>query len=267
MTLEEAEAWPDLLAIVREKVKPERDKNNREVRRKYWWRFGETAPALHAAIAPLKRCLVTSQVSKHLLFSYQPTDRIFSHALYVFPLEPYTSFAVLQSRIHEPWARLLSSSMKTDLRYSASDCFATFPFPRPDPRTILPAVEAAGEAFYAARAEYMLRENVGLTVTYNRLKDPANDTPEVARLRALTEAMDRAVLEAYGWGELDVPPYCAGAGAATADEDREAQRAFADAVVERLYALNAERAKEEARGVGKKESKTKRAGSAKRREE
>jgi hypothetical protein len=46
MELAEAERWPDLLAIVREKVKPERDTNNREVRRKYWWRFGEVAPAL-----------------------------------------------------------------------------------------------------------------------------------------------------------------------------------------------------------------------------
>jgi len=35
MSLEEAEQWPDLLNIVRERVKPERDRNRREVRRKY----------------------------------------------------------------------------------------------------------------------------------------------------------------------------------------------------------------------------------------
>lgn len=254
MSLSEAEAWPTLLQIVRERVKPERDKlrddqATAKLTKERWWRFWAPRTEFFDCVRSLQRCLVSSQVTKHLMFSYQPTDRIFAHTLYVFPLEPYTSFAVLQSRIHEPWARLLSSSMKTDLRYSASDCFATFPFPRPDPRTILPAVEAAGEAFYAARAEYMRCENVGLTVTYNRLKDPTNDTPEVASLRGLTEAMDRAVLEAYGWGELEVPPYCAGAGAASADEDRAAQKAFADAVVERLYALNAERAKAEARGA------------------
>lgn len=42
MELKEAEEWPDLIRIVRELVKPERDKNNREVRRKYWWRFAES---------------------------------------------------------------------------------------------------------------------------------------------------------------------------------------------------------------------------------
>src|SRR5690554_6314825 len=86
MSLEEAERWPDLIEIVRARVKPERDRNNREVRRKYWWRFGEVAPALYEAIAPLERCLVNSQVSKHVIFAFQPTDRVFSHALNVFPL-------------------------------------------------------------------------------------------------------------------------------------------------------------------------------------
>src|SRR5690606_29992792 len=37
MSLEEAERWPDLIAIVREKVKPERDKNNRANYRDQWW--------------------------------------------------------------------------------------------------------------------------------------------------------------------------------------------------------------------------------------
>src|SRR5690606_27222212 len=68
LPLEEAERWPDLIEVVRREVKPERDKNNREAYRKYWWRAGEARPALYAAIRPLKRCLVNSQVSKHLVF-------------------------------------------------------------------------------------------------------------------------------------------------------------------------------------------------------
>jgi hypothetical protein len=132
--------------------------------------------------------------------------------------------------------------MEDRLRYSASDCFATFPFPHPGPRTVIPAVEPAGEAFSTRRAEYMLRENVGLTVTYNRLKDPAQGAAELTELRDLTCAMDRAVLEAYGWSDLveKVPPNCA-----ATEEDKAAQKAFGEAV-DRLYALNATRANEEA---------------------
>ena len=33
--------WPDLMAIVEERVKPERMKVNRQVRRDRWWQFGD----------------------------------------------------------------------------------------------------------------------------------------------------------------------------------------------------------------------------------
>ena len=77
-----------------------RDQNNREVRKKYWWRFGEVAPALYGAIRPLDRCLVTCIVSKHLIFSFQPTNRVFSHKIFTFPLSKFSAFSTLQSRIH-----------------------------------------------------------------------------------------------------------------------------------------------------------------------
>jgi hypothetical protein len=221
-------------------VKPERDTNKRDVRREYWWRFGEVAPALYEAIKNIERCLVNSQVSKHLVFAFQPTDRIFAHTLYVYPLPASSSFAVLQSRVHEPWARLLSSSMKNDLRYAASDCFETFPFPEPDPRTVIPALERIGERLYDERAKYMVDTNQGLTQTYNHLKDPTCDEPRILKLRKLHENLDRAVLDAYGWQDLAVPPFCP----QSSDEQHLLQQ-FQDVVIDRLFLLNAGRAAEE----------------------
>jgi len=194
---------------------------------------------------------VTSQVSKHLLFSFQPKDRVFSHKLYVFPLDRFSAFALLQSRIHVVWAWLLSSTMKTDLNYSASDCFDTFPFPQPDPRTVIPDLEAIGERLYEARARYMVDTNQGLTKTYNALKDPACTDERILELRRLHEDMDRAVLAAYDWSEIAVPPYCP-----MTDEDRAALQTFEDDVIDHLYVLNAERAREEQRlGLGNKKRK------------
>ncbi len=289
MPLEEAEKWPDLIEIVREKVKPDRDTNNRDVRRKYWWRFGETTPALYAAIRPLSRCLVTAIVSKHSMFSFQPVDRVFSHKLYVFPFERLANFAILQSRIHGSWTWLLSSTMKTDLNYSASDCFETFPFPEADPKASLPELETLGEALYAARAQFMLDTDQGLTKTYNALKDPsqgpalpqddsesaidaAAQDPEhpdhilarILQLRSQHEEMDRAVLAAYGWSDIEVPPFCA----ASVDPSdlaahRAALQAFEDEVIDRLFILNTERAAAEgdsspSKSAKKKASKKKR---------
>lgn len=242
--LAEAERWPDLIAIVREKVKPERDRlaDNPDGRRRkqYWWQYGRWTPALYAAISPLSRCLVTARVTKHLCFSFQPSDRVFSEQLQVFALSAASAFAVLQSRIHEPWARLLSSSLEDRLRYAASDCFETFPFPHENPRDVLPALEAIGERLYEARARYMVDENVGLTKTYNVLKDPACDDARILELRALHEDMDLAVLAAYGWTDLPVPPYCP-----KDDAERAALKAFEDEIIDRLFALNAERAEKE----------------------
>ena len=42
----------------------------------------------------------------------------------------------------------------------------------------------------------------GLTATYNRFHDPYEDDPEIATLRELHAAMDRAVLYAYGWTDI-----------------------------------------------------------------
>src|SRR5690606_24838846 len=122
--------------------------------------------------------------------------------LYVFPLERWSAFAVLQSRLHEAWARLLSSSLEDRLRYAASDCFENFPFPEPDPRAVIPALEAIGEKLYQARAKYMVETDQGLTKTYNALKDSSETDPRILDLRNLHEEMDRAVLAAYGWQDI-----------------------------------------------------------------
>ncbi len=245
-SLEECSSWPGLVRHLEIHAKPERERG-RSTQDYPWWRFWRGRAELYAALSPLKRCLVNSQVSKHLVFAHQPTDRVFAHTLYAYPLPDQTAFAILQSRVHEAWARLLSSSMKSDLRYTASDCFETFPFPEPDPRAVIPPLELAGEQLYEARAQFMRETDQGLTKTYNALKDTENDDPAVLHLRQLHEQMDRAVLDAYGWQDIAVPPYCP-----KSPEDERALEAFNDEVIDRLYALNEVRAREERRlGLGK----------------
>jgi len=63
----------------------------------------------------------------------------------------------------------------------------------------------------------------------------------VAVLRQLHDELDTAVLAAYGWSDLAVPPYCP-----ATDPDRAALKSFTDEVIDRLYALNAARAAQEA---------------------
>ena len=77
--------WPELMAIVERKVKPERLAQNREIRSRYWWRFGETCPALYETISTSSTVLANSQVSRHICFALKETGSVFGHTLYVYP--------------------------------------------------------------------------------------------------------------------------------------------------------------------------------------
>lgn len=250
--------WPELMAIVEAKVKPERMRNNRDLRKRYWWRFGETTPALFTAIAGLERVLAISQVSSHLQLAFLPARIVFAHTAIVFPLSSCSAFCALQARPHEIWARFFGSSMKDDLRYTPSDCFETFPFPKGWESHS--ALESSGREYYEFRAALMIRNDEGLTKTYNRFHDPDERDSGILRLRDLHASMDKAVLEAYGWG--DVPTKCEFILDYEDDDEEESSGRkkpwryrwpddVRDEILARLLDLNATRAKEEQRaGAG-----------------
>jgi hypothetical protein len=234
LPLEEAEKWPDLIGIIRAKEKEDREKSSHS--RAPWWQFERLRPEMFEALERKKRCLVTARVTKHLCLSFQPAGRVWAETLNVFAIDDHARFSILQSRIHEPWARLLSSSMRTDLRYSASDCFDTFPFPAAEALAPTGDLEAIGARLYETRARLMVERNQGLTTTYNQLKDP-----ESLALRRLHEDLDRAVLAAYACPNIPVPAY----ETPTTPATRAAQESFEDEIIDRLFALNATRAEQE----------------------
>ncbi|WP_242028556.1 hypothetical protein [Pseudanabaena sp. FACHB-2040] len=49
----------------------------------------------------------------------------------------------------------------------------------------------------------MVRNNQGLTDTYNRFHDPEERDPDILKLRDLHQQMDRAVLNTYSWHDID----------------------------------------------------------------
>lgn len=246
MSLEEAEHWPDLLKLVRERVKPERDKVKRDAHRRSWWQYADKRPALYEALRHLETCWVTSGISKHRVFARLPANWVFTHNLYVFPIENTTFFCTVQSRIHVPWADLLSSGLEDRSGYRPSDCFETFPFPGGTPTAVIPELESHGRKLHEARERTMRALGQGLTKLYTAMKDPACEEPQIIELRKLHEQADRLVLNAYGWQDLSVPPFCP-----ASDADAHAVALFEDEVVDRLYVLNAARAKEELSPTGR----------------
>lgn len=245
--------WPDLIAIVEAKVKPERMLVQRKALRERWWQFAEKQPALQRAVAELERKLVTARVTKHLSFTFVAQTIVCNEKTVVFPFDSLAAFSVLQSRPHDIWTRFFTSTLGDGLNYAPSDCFETFPFP--DDWETSRSVEESGWAYYEFRAQLMIQQDEGLTKTYNRLHDPEEQGSGILRARELHAAMDRAVLDAYGWS--DIPTDCQFLLDFEIDEEEWGNRkkpwryrwpdAVRDEVLARLLELNAERAREEAR--------------------
>jgi hypothetical protein len=293
---EESRSWPELMAIIEAKVKPVRLTDNREAYRRNWWQFGEKRRELYCKISSFGQVIVISRISNAFAFALVPADQVLNEKIVVFADDSFDFFCILQSRAHEIWARLFSSTLKDDLQYTHSRCFENFPFPagvlehaagdseklsvvssqlsektKSDDAalttgnwqlTTLQTLETAGREYYEFRAALMVRNNEGLTKTYNRFHDPHETSPDILQLRALHAAMDRAVLEAYGWHDLAQTATCEFLLDYEDDEDEEEPTTgrartrkkpwrcrwpddFRDEVLARLLALNAQRAEQE----------------------
>jgi hypothetical protein len=182
---------------------------------------------------------------------------VFANTVDVIAHSSFGAFALLQSRCHEVWARFFSSSMKDDLRYTPTDCFETFPFPENFETDA--ELEAVGKEYYEFRAALMVKNNEGLTKTYNRFHDPNQVSPGIKKLRELHATMDRAVLDTYGW--TDLKPTCEFLLDYEEDENEEEESSgrrqkkkpwryrwpdeFRDTVLARLLELNKQRAEQE----------------------
>ena len=243
--------WPDLLAIVKSKVRPEQLKSKSEEVRGYsWWKHWRTRSDLRKAIAQMNKVIVTARVSAHVVFAFLPTEIVFSDQVVVFAMDQAPGFGVLQSRIHDLWTRTFASSLGETLRYTPSDCFETFQFPgeleSASPLTII------GHSYHDYRSAIMVARNEGMTKTYNRFHDRAETSADIQHLRDLHADMDRAVLNAYGWPDL-----AERAAPIFLDETKEDDHTyqgrlfwpsdFRDEVLARILALNAERHAEEVR--------------------
>lgn len=252
MPADQASRYLPLWNIVEEKVKPERSKLDPvKYRRRAteWWKHSSTNPQMYEAIEGNPRVLVANcAAAKFLTFSFLPNGCVYSNKLYVFADSSYAHFSVIQSRVHELWARMFGTSLEDRLCYTGTSCYENFPFP-----DLTPSLEDAGALFDKTRSATMLSLKLGLTPLGNRLNSQDNFSPEVISLRELLVAMDKAVLEAYGWADI-IPIYefsgdyenedgTAGSVRLNFTED------VRDEILRRLLALHAERLKSQQTAV------------------
>jgi hypothetical protein len=260
------ERFPEVYQWVHERVKPERDQNNRKRLRDDWWIFAEPRKMLRAALFGQSRYIATVETAKHRTFQFLDASILPDHKLVGIGLPDAYFLGVLSSRAHGDWALASGGTLEDRPVYNKSRCFETFPFP--DAKSELKArIRDLSEQLDAHRKRQQAQHaDLTLTGMYNVLEKlktgEALNAKEkvihehglVAVLKTLHDELDRAVLDAYGWSDfaplLEVVNGNAapGEGGTPAARD-DCKRALDDALLERLVALNAERSAEEQRGL------------------
>lgn len=239
-------------------------------------------PEMRSKVESLTRFLVTTTTSKHRLFIWLKPPVLPDHQLIVFAHEDDYFLGLLHSRIHEVWALGQGTQLRekeSGFRYTPTTCFETFPFPSPTPEQET-AIAALAKELNELRERWLnppewtetrllefpgsasgpwgrfiapetVNPQTGVgTVRYPRLEARNSDCAAKLKKRTLTnlynerpawlalahEKLDAAVAAAYGFP------------ANLSDEQ----------ILERLLALNLERAAMEAKATPTKPSKSSR---------
>ncbi|MFL5591406.1 MAG: Eco57I restriction-modification methylase domain-containing protein, partial [Ktedonobacteraceae bacterium] len=203
--LEQAETYSDCIKIVREKVKPERDRlglktdSSAKGYARLWWQYARKGLDLYASIAGMKQVLVKAQVSKTWGWALVPNGWVYDQKLVVFAFARSAELALLQSTLHWEWAIQYGATLRLDMSYTPTAIFETFPFP-----VNLNDLNPVGQRYNQHRQSIMLSRQEGLTKTYNRFHDPQETAEGIVHLRVLHKEMDEVVAKAYGWDDLDL---------------------------------------------------------------
>jgi hypothetical protein len=216
---------------VKAKVRPHRIQVRRTNHARLWWIHAESRPGMRNALGGKLRYIATPRVAKHRLFVWLDVSVLPDCQLFAFARDDDYFFGVLHSRLHEVWSLAMGTALEDRPRYTPTSTFETFPFPW------APGKEAQDnplvQAIAQAASELVTKRDAWL--------NPPDAKPETLRKRTLTNlynerpswlvdahrTLDEAVFAAYGWPTI-----------------------LTDAeVLERLLALNHQRASEESKAT------------------
>jgi type II restriction/modification system DNA methylase subunit YeeA len=277
LPLNEAALYQEPFKLIRERVGPIRGKNRDAWLKTNWWKLQRIRPEMRSRIQPLSRFFSTPRHSKFRVFIWNTWPLISDDATVVFGSERTHFFGILHSRFHEVWARAQGTQVRereSGFRYTPTTCFENFPLPRAKGLQES-AIAAAAKELNELRERWLnppewtetrildfpgtmtgpwsryldartvdVKTGIG-TVRYPRVEPRNAEYATKLKERTLTKLynerptwldlahkkLDAAVAAAYGW-PADLSD---------------------DAILDKLLALNLERAAEEARTAKNKQ--------------
>jgi hypothetical protein len=231
--------YPSLYQHLKTTVHPKRVQNRRKSYAENWWLFAETRPAMRRALKTLERFIVTPYTAKHRMFCFVAGETMPDAMAYAISSDSAFILGVLSASVHSRFAHAAGGRLEDRPRYNSNRTFFPFPFPAATDAQKA-GIRELGERLDAHRkARQAEHSKLTMTGRYNVLeklrsgealtkKEKAiHEQGLVSVLKEIHDELDEAVFDAYGWpSDLN-------------DEE----------ILERLVALNLERAEEEKRGL------------------
>jgi hypothetical protein len=237
----DVERDPVLLQHLLENVAPERSVNREARTAKKWWLFRRSGEKIRNAIQGLPRFIATTRTAKFRVFQFCDVQLRAESKIVIVAIADASFLAILSSRLHEVFARRIGGflGVGNDPTYNHTDCFEKFPFPILDAAR-RSRLQSLGERLDSHRKRQQeLHSELTITQVYNVLEKLRSGVTLTAKdkqvcekglvtvLKQIHDELDAAVFDAYGWPQ-DLT-----------DEE----------ILERLVALNHERAEEEKNGL------------------
>jgi hypothetical protein len=218
-------------------VKPERDANRDRGLKSNWWLFGRPRSEIRPALIGLRRYIAVPHIAKHHAFEFIPSDVLVDHMVILMATEDAFHLGVLLTRVHRIWLLAAGGTLENRPIYYKSRCFDPFPFPdateaqKARIRDLAERLDAHRKGAQGRRVTitgmYNLMAKLRSGEAFSPKDREQHEAAQTEILRHLHDELDAAVAQAYGW-PVDLP---------------EAE------ILERLVALNGERATEEGRGL------------------
>ena len=194
--LSKAKLFTNVMKIVLERVKPERESKNDKAAATKWWIYKRNKADLYKKMENLDTCIVIPFTSKFLIAEFTNTNYVISNALNIISNDQIEFLGLIQSTIHEEWARKYGSSLETRMRYTPTDVFETFPLPND-----IKLIRKVSEDYHSNRKAILNNQKIGLTTLYNKMHTTES---EFNSIRDFQNELDYKVIEAYGWQDISL---------------------------------------------------------------
>jgi hypothetical protein len=190
----------EIIEKISEQISCERRNQTRQIHENRPWLHWDKRSRFLEAARQKEELFALTIVSAFFVLHKVPSKNLYAHGVQLFDSDSPADFAVIQSSAHEYWARFNSGSLGQTLRYTASKCWATLPWPE----NVSAGTAAVASELLRFRHELMERRRCGSNSIYAEFHDPAHHSSDIVRLRDIHQSLDSHVMADYGWSDICV---------------------------------------------------------------